>query len=162
MIVVKHLVAFNDELRDQVTPQIIDTFLSLESGREEALQFVALFHKQASGSPLFASCVSEALNRPFSDMSNKIIEMVSSGMSPGNFIVPEVTQDPNNIKIATALFQRQLEDNCEKQRDNLKNYILFILKNLKPVEALQLQPFAEAIQMIENHYQISLDKELLQ
>lgn len=156
MIVVKHLVAFNDQLRNQVNPKIIETFLNLECGREEALQFVALFQKEASGSPLFAACVSKALTQNFSDMSTKIINMVSKGISPGNFVVPDATMDFYNIKLATALFR-----SCEKQRDKLKHYILFILRHLKLVESWSLQPFAEAVQMIENHYQVKIE-DLLQ
>ncbi|OHT06506.1 hypothetical protein TRFO_25460 [Tritrichomonas foetus] len=156
LIAVKHLVAFDDSLRDQVSPQIVETFLSLEFGQEEALQFVALFPQNASGSTLFASCISEALECSFSDISMKIISMVKDGMDPGNFTVPEIAKDPMNIQIAAALFECS-----EKHDDDLKNYILSILMHLKPIEAFSIEPFSSAIQMIERHYQRKIE-ELMQ
>ena len=155
LIVVKHLVAFDDSLREKVPLEVVNIFLKLDYGFVEALQFVALFPQNASGSNLFAACVTQSLDSIFTDISFKIIDMIKNGMNPGYFKVPESAKDPMNILIALTLFEH-----CTDQKDDLKNYILYILKHLKPIETTLIEPFSTAIKMIEDFYHMSV-KELM-
>lgn len=144
MIVVKNMVVYDESLIPQVREAVLRKFLGLNYGCEEAVQLIWLFKEDASGSPLFSSCITKYLDSVFNAYSTKLIQLLESGLNPGNFVVPASSKDPLNVQLAVALLKAS-----EWKKDELAGYLLSIFENLHPRSVFMTKPvFKEAAELL--------------
>jgi hypothetical protein len=128
MKLVRNMLAYEESLVQRISVDVIDTFFRLDCGGDEAIQLISLFPERASGTPLMGSCVGRALDSRYSPHTELLIKLLKEGVSPGDFQVPEGAKDPMNIKLAIILFPL-----VDRQKDALANYMLNLIRGLRPV-----------------------------
>jgi ubiquitin C-terminal hydrolase len=129
MGIVRNMLAYEGSLVPRISVDVIDTFLRLDCGGDEAIQLISLFPERASGTQLMGSCVGRALDSRYSQHTELHIKLLKEGVHPGDFQVPERAKDPMNIQLAIVLFNVVAE-----QKDALANYMLDVIHGIRPIK----------------------------
>jgi len=144
MVATRNFVAFEPSIMQAISPSVIDRFLALDYGREEAIQFASLVPERASGSPMMTACVGEALGARYSLHTELLIRMVVDGVDPGNFVVPARPRDPMSIRLAHVLITAKPE-----RKDELADFILAAVRGVRPLKVIvDTQMYRDAVALL--------------
>jgi hypothetical protein len=94
-----------------------------------SVHFLALFREDAEHSVLSGACVEYYLREEFDEDFVLLLDLLGSGMVPGDFPIPPSARDVSKLKIAIALW-----DLCRTRRRELAQFMIEALNYAKPAQ----------------------------
>lgn len=128
--IVHHVLAFDRDLKANMSPEAISKILSLENPTEEIMQLLNVFRDECSETNVLSAAVSYTLSLKVSPFGSMIADIVST-VKVANYVVPKTVDSMENIRLGIALLD---QESNKTKRNELLDYLAGALTYARPIK----------------------------
>jgi ubiquitin C-terminal hydrolase len=141
--VIHNLLAFDSDLAKGMPRDDVQVILASDLASPMSVHFLALFREDAERSALSGACVEYYLREEFDEDFSLLLDLLGSGMVPGDFPIPPFARDVSKLKIAIALWNV-----WETRRRELRQFMASTLSCARPAELFACSEMVKTAQAL--------------